>query len=73
MVNLKKFWNLVISEFYYSKVNFIWLIGKDPDAGKCWRQKEKRVTENGPEFEKLQEIVEDRATWTAEVHGFTKS
>ena len=22
-----------------------WLIGKDPDAGKDWRQKEKRVTE----------------------------
>ena len=23
-----------------------WLIGKDPDAGKDWRQKEKRVAEN---------------------------
>ena len=23
-----------------------WLIGKDPDAGKNWRQKEKRTTEN---------------------------
>ena len=23
-----------------------WLIGKDPDAGKGWRQKEKRVTED---------------------------
>ena len=23
-----------------------WLIGKDPDAGKDWRQKEKRVTED---------------------------
>ena len=23
-----------------------WLIGKDPDAGKDWRQKEKRMTEN---------------------------
>ena len=37
-----------------------WLMGKDPDAGKDWRQKEKRVTEetvgwhhwlNGHEFE----------------------
>jgi len=38
-----------------------WLIGKDPDAGKDWRQEEKRVTEDemvgwqhrlcGPEFE----------------------
>ena len=23
-----------------------WLIGKDPDAGKDWRQEEKRVTED---------------------------
>ena len=23
-----------------------WLIGKDPDTGKCWRQKEKGVTED---------------------------
>ena len=23
-----------------------WLIGKDPDAGKYWRQKEKRVAED---------------------------
>ena len=23
-----------------------WLIGKDPDAGKDWRQKEKMVAEN---------------------------
>ena len=23
-----------------------WLIGKDPDAGKHWKQKEKRVAEN---------------------------
>ena len=40
---------------------FCWLIGKDPDAGKDWRQEEKGVTEdemvgwhhqlNGPEFE----------------------
>ena len=34
-----------------------WLIGKDPDAGKDWRQKEKSVAEdemawlNGHEFE----------------------
>ena len=24
-----------------------WLTGKDPDAGKEWRQKEKEVAENG--------------------------
>ena len=39
-----------------------WLVGKDPDAGKDWRQEEKRVTEgemvgwhhqlNGHELEK---------------------
>ena len=42
-----------------------WLIGKDPDAGKDWRQEEKRVTEdeivgwhhplNGYEFEQTPE------------------
>ena len=47
-----------------------WLIGKDPDAGKDWRQEKKGMTEdemvgwhhwlNGQEFEKLQEIVKDR-------------
>ena len=41
-----------------------WLIGKDPDAGKDWRQKEKGMTEdemvrwhhwlNGHEFEQTQ-------------------
>ena len=37
-----------------------WLIGKDPDAGKDWRQKEKEASEdetvgcfNGPEFEQI--------------------
>ena len=46
-----------------------WLTGKDPDAGKDWRQKEKRTTEdemvrlhcwlNGHEFEQTLETVED--------------
>ena len=61
-----------------------WLIGKDPDPGKDWRQKEKRAAEdemvgwhhrlNGHEFKsKLQKIVEDRGTWHTAVHGVAKS
>ena len=58
------------------------LIGKDPDAGKDWRQ-EKRGTENekvgwhhwlnGHELNKLREIVKDREVWHAIVHGVAKS
>ena len=57
-----------------------WLTGKDPDAGKDWRQKEKGVAENemvgwrhwlnGYEF---QETVKDREVWSAAVHGVAKS
>ena len=52
-----------------------WLIGKDPDAGKDWRQEEKWVTENemvgwhhwlnGLQFEQVQEMVKDREAWCA--------
>ena len=55
-----------------------WLIGKDPDAGKDWRQEEKGTTEDemvgwhhwldGRES-KLQEWVMDREAWHAAVHG----
>ena len=57
-----------------------WLIWKDPDAGKDWRQEEKRTTEdeivgwhhwlNGQEFEQM---VKNREAWCAAVHGVTKS
>ena len=55
-----------------------WLIRKDPDAAKDWGQ-EKETTEdemagwdpqlNGHEFE----VVKNRESWCAAVHGVTKS
>ena len=60
-----------------------WLLGKDPDAGKDWRQKEMETTEDemigwhhrldGREFEKAPGVVMDREAWHAAVHGVTES
>ena len=58
-----------------------WLIGKDPDAGKGWRQKEKGQQRMRQillptidiNLSKLQEIVKDRGDWRATVHGVAKS
>ena len=60
-----------------------WLIGKDPDAGKDWRQKGKGTVEDemvgwhhqldGLEFEQAPGVVMDREAWHAAVHGVAKS
>ena len=58
------------------------LIGKDPDAGKDWRQEEKGTTEDelvgwhhwldGHEFEQAPGAGLDREAWRAAVHGIEK-
>ena len=60
-----------------------WLIGKDPDNGKDWRQEEKGMKEDemvgwhhwldGHEFEQAPELVMDREAWRAAVYGVSKS
>ena len=54
-----------------------WLIGKDPDAGKDWRQEEKGLTEArwldaitdsmDMSWSKLQEMVKNREAWCATI------
>ena len=60
-----------------------WLIWKDPDAGKDWRQEKKGTTEDemfgwhhwldGHGFEKSPGVVMDREAWRAAVHGVANS
>ena len=59
------------------------LIGKDPDAGKDWRQEEKGMTEdemvgghhrlNGQEFEQALGDGEGQGSLVCSVHGVAKS
>ena len=63
--------------------SFKWLIGKNPDAGKDWRQKEMRVAKNETvrqhhwlneqEFEQTPGGSRGQGSWCAAVYGVSKN
>ena len=64
------------------EITSLFLVFSDSDAGKDWRQEEKRAIEDWlggvPDLlhvnlSKLWEIVKDREAWCPAVHGITKS
>ena len=60
-----------------------WLIGKESDAGRDWRQEEKGMTQDemagwhhwsvDVSLSELRELVMNRVAWHAAIHGVAKS